>query len=154
MTTFLPHSITKGLSTIKVPRIGRISHLLLLTGLLLFASEAIADKDIIVDGQFVVPAGQSSIKQVTVFNKHAKLVGSFAAAGGNDDIKVMVLNTEAYALWQKGNAVFTQYNSGKISTDEFKVKLSRGTYYLIFDNTFSMFTSKTVAAHIYLKHGD
>ncbi len=69
---------------------------------------------------------------------NARLTGTFTASGGSgNDIKV-------YVLAGPGNLL---YNSGQVSTGNIDVSLSSGlTYTLVFDNTFSAVSQKTVNA--------
>ena len=86
--------------------------------------------------QFTVPSGASGI-QVT---------GTFTASGGSgNDIKVFVLDSTSFVNWKNGHTVSTYYNSGQLTTGTISATLpSGGTYYLVYDNTFSVFSQKNV----------
>ena len=83
---------------------------------------------------FSVPDGASN----------AHVSGTFSAAGGSgNDIIVYVDNSYGNAL----------YNSGQVSTGNFNVNLSPSSNYsLVFDNTFSTVSSKTVTAQATLNY--
>lgn len=102
----------------------------------------------IVNGNIGVSAGQYQDYQVTVpagaYN--AQLTGSFRASGGSgNDIIVYVLDQTNFVNWQNGHQVSAEYNSGQLTTSTFSLNLpASGTYYLVYSNTFSTFSSKTV----------
>jgi hypothetical protein len=75
------------------------------------------------------------------------LRGNFIARGGmDDDIEAWVFSDEEFMNWQNGQSAETLYSSGKVTAGKFDLKLpsDSGTYYLVFDNTSSLFTQKTV----------
>jgi zinc-ribbon domain len=75
------------------------------------------------------------------------LWGDFIARGGmDDDIEAWVFSDEEFMNWQNGQSAETLYNSGKITAGRFDIKLpsDNGTYYLVFDNTSSLFISALV----------
>lgn len=82
------------------------------------------------------------------------LSGSFTASGGSgNDIYVYVMDATDYVNWSNGHQVTPLYNSGKVTTANFNVSLgSSGTYYLVYDNTFSTFSSKNVATDVNLEY--
>ena len=83
---------------------------------------------------FAVPSGATS----------AHVSGSFTASGGggNDII--------AYVKDSYGNSL---YSSGQVSTGNFDVQLVSGsTYSLVFDNTFSTVSTKTISAQANLNY--
>jgi endogenous inhibitor of DNA gyrase (YacG/DUF329 family) len=96
------------------------------------------------DYSFTVPSGVSN----------PVLQGSFTASGGSgNDIKVYVMDQTDYVNWENGHQASTYYNSGQVTTGNIDVALSAGgTYYIVFDNTFSIFSSKTVSAQINLTY--
>lgn len=105
----------------------------------------------IISGQFPVPPGNAFFKPIMVTLPNMKLTGSFQALGGKgNDIEVLVMDQNAYALWQRGNPVFTYYSSGKVSSGEINIDLPIGVYYIVFSNLFSTVSSKTVQASISL----
>lgn len=82
---------------------------------------------------FSVPSGATN----------AHVHGSFSAAGGSgNDIIVHVKDSGGYDY----------YNSGQVTTSNFDVNLYAGSYTLVFDNTFSALTTKTVQAQATLNY--
>jgi hypothetical protein len=76
--------------------------------------------------------------------------GTFTGSGSlGNDIRVYVLTSTDFINWINGHQVSTYYNSGVIATASFSVKLVPGQkYYLVFDNTFSLFSGKNVIGDI------
>jgi hypothetical protein len=84
---------------------------------------------------FTVPSGASTIQ----------VDGNFMVSGGS--IKVYIMNDVTFTGWQNGQNPSTYYNSGELTAGNFTVTLpSGGTYYLVYDNTFSLNTQKNVDA--------
>jgi len=84
-----------------------------------------------------VPSGATSV------NLH----GNFTASGGlTNDVEVFVLSADDYVNWQNRHAAKTFYNSGKVTVGTLNVNLpaDAGTYYLVFNNRFSLLTQRTV----------
>jgi hypothetical protein len=78
---------------------------------------------------FTVPSGASDVH----------VDGTFTVSGGNGNtIKVYVMNNANFADWQKGSNVSMYYDSGELNSGNVAATLpSAGTYYLVYDNTFS-----------------
>jgi len=75
------------------------------------------------------------------------LHGNFTASGGmGHDIEAYVLPEADYVNWQNGHAAKTFYNSGKVTVGTLNVTLpsDAGTYYLVFNNRFSLLSQKAV----------
>lgn len=109
------------------------------------------------DVAFTVNAGGSNRYKFTVAAGayDVKLKGRFAATGGlGNDIEVYVLSEDDYVNWQNGHSVHTFYNSGKITQDNVNVVLpsDAGTYYVVFDNRYSLLTPKAVQANVSLTY--
>jgi len=83
-----------------------------------------------------------------------QLTISFTASGGSgNDIYVYVMDSTDFINWQNGHSAYTIYNSGKVTTASTTVYLpGPGTYYIVFDNTFSWISTKTVSANIVLQY--
>jgi hypothetical protein len=97
----------------------------------------------VVSGSFAVSPGSSGsvYYSFSVYpGATAKLQGSFTASGGSgNDIKVYVADqTQTY------------YNSGQVHSGNIDISLQSGTYYIEFDNSFSIISTKTVSAQINL----
>lgn len=87
--------------------------------------------------KLVVPSGATSVL----------LHGTFTASGGTgNDIEAFVLPENDYVNWQNGHNAKTFYNSGKVTVGTLNVNLpaDAGTYYLVFNNKFSLLSQKTV----------
>lgn len=86
---------------------------------------------------FTVPPGANTV----VVNGH------FTATGGSgNDIEVYILNEDGFVNLKNGHATRTFYNSGKVTTAAIGAVLPNlpATYYLVFDNQFSLLTPKAV----------
>ena len=82
----------------------------------------------------------------------AHVVGRFRAQGGSgNDIRVMILDADQLENWKNGHQTNTYYNSQKVTVGTINVGLNRGTYYLVFDNTFSAVSNKAVTTDIQLQ---
>jgi hypothetical protein len=84
-----------------------------------------------------VPAGASNVR----------VQGHFQATGGlGNDIEVVLLNDEQFTNWKNGHSTPTYYNSGKMTVGDVQAILPNevGTYYLVFNNNFSLLAAKAV----------
>lgn len=84
-----------------------------------------------------VPAGATDVH----------LQGNFVAKGGiGNDIEVFLLSEQDFVNWQNGHNAASLYNSGKITMGTINVSLASnaGTYYLVFNNKFSLLSRKSV----------
>jgi hypothetical protein len=76
-----------------------------------------------------------------------RVVGDFrASGGGGNDIEVGVTDENG----ANGHAGRFWYHSGKVTVGSIDVTLGPGTYFIVFSNRFSVFSSKSVAASIKL----
>ena len=92
-----------------------------------------------------VPSGANNVR----------LQGRFSATGGSgNDIEVYLLSDSQYTNWQNGHSTTTFYNSGKVTVNDMNVTLpsDAGTYYLVFNNKFSLFSPKAVEEHLTLTY--
>lgn len=92
-----------------------------------------------------VPSGANNVR----------LQGRFSATGGSgNDIEVFLLSDSQYTNWQNGHSTPTFYNSGKVTVNDLNVTLPNdaGTYYLVFNNKFSLFSPKAVEEHLALTY--
>lgn len=90
---------------------------------------------------FALPDGSSNVK----------LQGHFAATGGSgNDIEAYVLTEDEFTNWKNGHPTKTIYNSGRVTQDSPNLVLptTSGTYYLIFNNKFSLLTPKAIEANL------
>lgn len=84
-----------------------------------------------------VPTGATSV------NLH----GNFTASGGlTNDVEVFVMSENDFVNWQNRHEAKTFYNSGKVTVGTINANLpaDAGTYYLVFNNRFSLLTQRTV----------
>jgi hypothetical protein len=73
-------------------------------------------------------------------------------------VEVVVVSEDAFTNWQNHHSVATYYNSGRVTVGSIDARLpstignsgQSATYYLIFNNTFSVFSNKAVSADISL----
>lgn len=72
--------------------------------------------------------------------------GNFSASGGfGNDIEVYLLDEDGFANWQNHHAVTPYYNSGRLTQGQIHASLAvAGSYYLVFNNNFSLITPKAV----------
>ena len=94
---------------------------------------------------FSVPSGASNVV----------LEGNFTASGGSgNDIKVYVMDPTNYGHWTKGQQAFVSYSSGQTTSGNISASLPSiaGTYYLVFDNIFSLQSSKIITAQAILTY--
>jgi hypothetical protein len=81
--------------------------------------------------------------------------GNFTASGGTgNDIDVYVLPQDDFVNWQNRHASRSYYNSGKVTVGNLNVNLpsDAGTYYLVFDNRFSLLSEKNVRVNATLSY--
>lgn len=76
------------------------------------------------------------------------ITGGFQAQGGRNDIQAYILDEVGFGNMQRRKRVRNYYNSGIVTADNLYVRLRSGSYYLVFDNTPALFTSKAVSAQI------
>jgi hypothetical protein len=94
--------------------------------------------------QFEVPNGATDVT----------VTGNFVASGGmGNDIKVYIMSSTDFLNWQNGHQASAYYDSGKVTAGDLSLSLPAGqSYYLIFDNTFSIISGKTVSGTITLTY--
>ncbi|MGD0477533.1 MAG: hypothetical protein ABSB29_05135 [Nitrososphaerales archaeon] len=96
------------------------------------------------DYQFSVPAGASG----------ASIQGTFTASGGfGNDIVVLVMDSTDFTNWANSHQASAYYNSGQETTGTISASLTAGeTYYLVYNNQFSIFSSKNVDTTVNLTY--
>jgi len=106
----------------------------------------------LVNNVFTVAPGKLQYFQFNV-NGKATVVGKFRAQGGSrNDIKVYILNQDGFENYRNGNNTPTFYNSGQVTVGTVYSVLLTGSYYLVFDNSFSLLSNKAVTATVELKY--
>ena len=107
-------------------------------------------------GSIAVDAGQYYYMSFTVPStaQNPVLSGNFTASGGTgNDIKAYLMDQKNYVNWQNNHQASTNYNSSQTTAGNIHVSLSAGvTYYIVFDNTFSLSSPKTVDGQIALTY--
>jgi zinc-ribbon domain len=80
--------------------------------------------------------------------------GHFSATGGlGNDIEVFVLSEDGFANFKNGHQAQTYFNSGKVTQNGIDAVLpGGGTYYLVFNNGYSLLTPKAVQANVVLHY--
>jgi hypothetical protein len=80
--------------------------------------------------------------------------GHFKAEGGSrNDITVCIFDEDGFANWQKRHTARMYYDSGKATAGKIDVRfrLKPGTYYLVFDNSFSGLSNKAITSDIQIQ---
>jgi len=96
------------------------------------------------DYEFTVPSGASSVRVSGPFT---------ASGGGGNDINVYVMDQTDFTNWSNGHQASTYYNSGQVTTGTVSASLpGGGTYYLVYDNSFSLLSSKNVQTTVNLTY--
>lgn len=86
--------------------------------------------------KFVVPSDATNVS----------VDGHFSASGGfGNDIEVYLLDEDGFANWQNRHSATSYYNSGRLTQGQIHARLAvAGSYYLVFNNNFSLITPKAV----------
>lgn len=86
--------------------------------------------------KFVVPSDSTNVW----------VDGHFTASGGfGNDIEVYLFDEDGFANWQNRHSANSYYNSGRLTQGEIHARLAvAGSYYLVFNNNFSLITPKAV----------
>jgi hypothetical protein len=82
-----------------------------------------------------------------------RVEGTFSASGGaGNDVEAYIFSNDDFVNWRNRHSVRTFYNSGRITQGTLEVTLPPvpGAYYLVFNNSFSLLSSKTVQTSIRL----
>lgn len=108
-------------------------------------------------GALTVAQARSSYFKMTVpaDATDVQLQGHFTAQGGSgNDIMVQVMNDNEFVNWQNHHGQDTLWDSDKVTVGDIKLSLPNGagTYYLLFNNSFSLITPKAVQHNITLTY--
>jgi hypothetical protein len=115
----------------------------------------------IVSGIITLEPANYTFYKISVLSdaSEAKLQGSFVVnsiENSTNDIIVYVMDSANFTKWQNGEQASMYYNSGKINANisaitSFNLQLTPGmSYYLVYDNTFSNASQKSVATDVSL----
>jgi hypothetical protein len=109
----------------------------------------------LVNGTITVNAGSYYDVSFTVTSgmTNPTVTGSFTASGGSgNDVIALVLDSLSFTNWSNGHQVSALYSSGQLTTANINASITTpGTYYLVFSNEFSTFSSKQVSTSVNLQ---
>ncbi len=93
---------------------------------------------------FAAPGGSSN----------ARVSGDFVLQGNGSNVRVYLLDDANFVNWKSGHQFNAYYDSGQNTTGTIEVSVPSGkTLYLIYDNSLSSITSKTVFSRVNLFYG-
>lgn len=91
-------------------------------------------------------------KQFQFRSSGQHVFGHFKAEGmSRNNIRVLILDEDGFANWRNGRTVRMFYDSGKVTVGKIDVRLKPGTYYLVFDNSFSGLSNKTITSDLQIQ---
>jgi hypothetical protein len=103
---------------------------------------------------FVVNAGKVFYYRIPINDvRDIRIAGYFLALGGQgNDIDVVLAEEKEFGLWMDGQQAKVYYQSGRATSGDIDVKLPtlNATYYLAFNNRFSVLSAKTINADLTL----
>lgn len=103
----------------------------------------------IVDKTFPVAAQHYVYYTIPLKADQSHITGHFTAQGGSNDIEVLVLDQDGFTNFSNGHSAQRYYDSnGYVTTGSIDLRLSPGTYYVVFNNARAMLTNKVVTAKI------
>ncbi|MCL4339741.1 MAG: emp24/gp25L/p24 family protein [Thaumarchaeota archaeon] len=107
-------------------------------------------------GSTAVNANQYSYTYFTVPSDATNVVlsGNLQASGGSgNDVIVYIFDSTDFINWQNGHTASALYSTGQETAFNINIGLPSGdTYYVVFDNTFSLFSGKTVTGTLTLSY--
>jgi hypothetical protein len=105
----------------------------------------------VVNGTVSVSAGNYTYYQVSIPASASNVTfsGSFTTSGGGgNDIEVLIMDQSNFASWQHGGlpaaTASKHYDSGQTTAGSFSLGCLPGTYFVVYSDTFSSASSKTV----------
>jgi hypothetical protein len=110
-------------------------------------------REMLISGPVVVRAGTIYYVRFTV-DGSARVVGRFeATGGGGNDIQAVIASSDEFENWQNGHPAHVLFQTGRTTVATLNVPISKpGTYYLGFNNKFSLVSNKTIAGNVVLYH--
>jgi len=92
--------------------------------------------------------------KVPTYVVDGRIAGNALAAGGaGNDIRVLVLTERQFQLWQQNQPIQGLFDSGQRRSVVLSVRVSDpGTYFVVFDNRFSLVSPKNISADIRFVH--
>ncbi len=111
----------------------------------------------LIAAQIAVPRGALQSVPFTIDADRmqgARVVGRFEAAGGRgNDVEVFITDADGLVNLQNGHPADVLYQSGKVTTGEIAVSVPKaGSYFLVFNNRFSVFSDKFISGPIELRY--
>lgn len=115
---------------------------------------------VIADGNFTVNSGSYVYYNFTVYSGPTNAIindtvqGTFSVSDGNEDtIRVYIMDRANFDDWKNGLDSNKYYDSGQSNAGSVTVATlsSSGTYYLVYDNTYSA-VSKSVTTQVSYAH--
>ena len=105
----------------------------------------------IIGDTFVLPPGYQKTNRFVVppDSQRAHVIGEFTAVNG-DNTQVHIFDQLGYENFVHRAAARSFYESGRVYSAKVDVWLAPGEYYLVFENSYSLFSTKTVSANITL----
>jgi hypothetical protein len=115
----------------------------------MLTSTPVARTETIVDDSITISARSYSYYNFTIpLNSVAncEVSGSFSISNISAiGIRVYIMNSTNFLAWKNGDSWSTYYNSGQVTAGKITADLPRtGTYYLVYDNTFSPVPQKNL----------
>jgi len=117
------------------------------------SSMGIGRRDALISGSVIVKAGTIYFVKFTV-DGSARVVGRFETTGGpGNDIQAVIASSDEFENWQNGHQARVLFQTEKTTVATVDVPINQpGTYYLAFNNKFSVQSDKTVTGNIVLHH--
>lgn len=82
----------------------------------------------------------------------ALISGHVLATGGSgNDIEVLILRESQFANFAQGSAGEAIFRSAKTHRTDLYIPMTEGSYYIVFDNRFSLLSSKLVSGSVKLR---
>lgn len=111
--------------------------------------------EVLSNTEFALSAGQYRYTRFEVPQNAGavRVEGTFSASGGaGNDVEAYIFSNDDFVNWQNRHPVRTFYNSGRVTQGTLEVTLPAlaGTYYLVFNNNFSLLSAKTIQTSIRL----
>lgn len=110
-------------------------------------------RDPLTPSLFTVKAGTIYFVRFNV-ETTGRVVGRFQVSGGQgNDIQAVITDADNFENWRNGHQARVLYQTDKTTIGNIDVPIGRpGTYYIGFNNNFSLLSDKTVSASILLDH--
>jgi hypothetical protein len=105
----------------------------------------------ILSDTFEVKPQQYFTAPFTVPRDGARITGRFRAISG-DNIMVHILDTDGYTNFEHRNPFRSYYDSGKSAVGSIDMRMASGSYYLVFENSYSIISKKVVQAIVTMEY--